>query len=150
MMQDKLGNQPVVLFVGSNPSNASVTHAAFHSNTRSSKILTEWTANINGRILMYINVLNKKTENNRPLKKSEIKANLEELSKTISAISPEYVVALGKTAAMALTLLRQDYYEMPHPSGRNRKLNDKKYVEEKIKGLETYCSSPLFVNRTDD
>jgi uracil-DNA glycosylase len=31
---------------------------------------------------------------------------------------------------------------MPHPSGLNRQLNDKEFVEEKIKGLANYLASP--------
>lgn len=129
-----------VLFVGSNPSNASTVDAAFHGSTKSSKILTRWTKDIDA-IKIYINVLNEKTENNRPLKNSEIKSNLPQLKTNIQAINPDRVVALGKTAAKALTLLHIAHYEMPHPSGRNRKLNDKNYEEQKVKGLTEYCHS---------
>lgn len=134
----------VVLFVGSNPSNASVCDVAFHGSTKSSKVLTEWTSHIQDRLLMYINVLSHKTEGNRPLKTSEIKSNIDKLSQMLASIQPDYVVALGKTASTALTLLQRQHYQMPHPSGRNRKLNDKTYVAEKIKGLVEHCSaSPI-------
>ena len=134
----------VVLFVGSNPSNASVMDVASHGSTKSSKILTEWLRSIPAdRLPIYINVMNKKTVGNRPLKQSEIKANLELLSQRLETIKPEYVVALGKSASTALTLLGKPHYEMPHPSGRNRKLNDKKFVEGKIKGLTEFVSKPI-------
>jgi uracil-DNA glycosylase len=129
-----------ILFVGSNPSNASTCEVAFHGSTKSSKILTDWTRDIQG-MKVHINVLNEKTENNRPLKTSEIKSNLTRLAEDIKATSPTRIVALGKTAAKALTLLQLDFYEMPHPSGRNRKLNDPAYVQEKVKGLLEFCSS---------
>ena len=129
----------IILFVGSNPSNASLTDIAFHAETKSSKILTSWSKNLDG-IKMHINVLNKKTENNRPLKISEIGGNLEQLKSQLNIISPNRIIALGKTAARALTLLGVDFFEMPHPSGRNRLLNDRAYVEEKIKALTEYCS----------
>lgn len=132
----------VVLFIGSNPSNASSSDAAFHGSTKSSQILTGWLANLpKDRGVMFINVLNKKTEDNRPLKKSEVKANLEQLQSTITAIEPDYIVTLGKTADEALTLLHREHYAMPHPSGRNRLLNDPKYVEGKLKGLTEYTSA---------
>jgi uracil-DNA glycosylase len=89
---------------------------------------------------MHINVMNKKTDGNRPLKVSEIKENLESLRVDIVVAQADRVVALGKTAAKALTLLGVNFYEMPHPSGQNRLLNDPKYVEEKIKGLIEYCN----------
>lgn len=129
----------VILFVGSNPSNSSMTDSAFHGSTKSSQILSGWVAEIKG-LKVHVNVLNKKTDNNRPLKTSEIKANLEQLASNVNGIKPDRIVALGKTAAKALTLLHLAFYEMPHPSGRNRKLNDKNYEAQKVKGLVEYCS----------
>lgn len=82
------------------------------------------------------------THRNRPLSIKEIKEALPRLKQSIG--TPRYVklVALGKTAEKALTLLRLDYYAMPHPSGLNRKLNNKEYVAEKIKGLQDYLNKP--------
>jgi uracil-DNA glycosylase family 4 len=132
----------VVLFVGSNPSNASTCDVAFHGSTKSSKVLTEWIKHIPaGNMVMYINVLNKKTENNRPLKKSEVTSNLEQLKSQLSGIRPTRIVALGKTASTALTLLGQSHLQMPHPSGLNRQLNDQEFVEQKMKELAEYCST---------
>jgi len=130
-----------ILFVGSNPSQASTCELAFHTSTKSSKILTEWANHLEG-VKMHINVLNDKTEDNRPLKKSEIKANLPRLKTDIDMINATYVVALGKTAAEALNSIGAKFYEMPHPSGLNRLLNDKEFVEGKIKGLIAYCNQP--------
>ena len=79
--------------------------------------------------------LNDPTDKNRPLKTSEIHQNLDRLSLLILEKKPTKIVALGNTAVKALTLLRADFYQMPHPSGRNRQLNDKLFVEERIKGL---------------
>ena len=131
----------IVLFVGSNPSNASTCDVAFHGSTKSSKILTEWCKDITiGK--MMINVTTTKTNNNRPLTNAEISDALPALKSAIEALSPCKVVALGKTAVRALTLLHQAHYEMPHPSGRNRKLNDKAYEAEKVKGLVEYVHKP--------
>jgi uracil-DNA glycosylase len=129
-----------ILFVGSNPSNASLTEVAFHADTKSSKVLTGWANNLDG-MKMHINVLNKKTEGNRPLRISEVGGNLEQLKSQLNTISADKVIALGKTAARALTLLGVEFFEMPHPSGRNRKLNDKEYVDGKIKELIDFCST---------
>ena len=129
------------LFVGSNPSNASESDVAFHEGTKSSQLLTEWASNLNG-MKMHINVLNEKTEGNRPLKKSEIKANLPQLAETVKLINATKVIAVGKTAAEALRAIGVEHYELPHPSGCNRQLNDKAFVEAKVKGLVEYCSQP--------
>jgi len=128
-----------ILFVGSNPSNSSTCDTAFHGSTKSSKILTEWSKDL-PPVKCHINVMNKKTEGNRPLKKGEIVANLDRLKDDLRCIEPKYVIALGKTAAKALTLLGVPHYEMPHPSGCNRKLNDKEFVAGKVKGLIEYCN----------
>ena len=128
-----------VIFVGSNPSNASTTEEPFHGSTRSSKILAEWTKNINVE-KRYVNVANQKTENNRALTSAEIKAELPRLAQNL--VGADKIVALGKTAAKALTLLRVQFYELPHPSGLNRLLNNPRYVEEKIKGLQDYVAIP--------
>lgn len=128
-----------ILFVGSNPSQQSLTDAAFHGTTRSSKILTEWVKDVQGA-KVHVNVLNKKTEDNRPLKRGEIKANLDRLAEDIRGLAPTRIVALGKTAVTALTLLGEKFYEMPHPSGRNRLLNDPAFVQQKIKELTEFCN----------
>lgn len=138
-LNTKLGPS-IYLFIGSNPSNSSTCDGAFHMSTRSSKILTGWCMDLQGT-KVHLNVLNHKTKDNRPLKASEIKLNLERLSSDIRGIAPSHVIALGKTAAKALTLLGVEHYEMPHPSGRNRLLNDPEYVARKVKGLIAYCSS---------
>jgi hypothetical protein len=134
-------NRKTVLFVGSNPSSSSSEEVAFHGSARSSKVLMSWLKNIN-EVFFYVNVLNKPTENNRPLSSREIESNLERLEQDIVAVKPDKIVALGKTAAKALTLLGKKHYEMPHPSGRNRLLNDADFVKEKISGLENYISRP--------
>lgn len=138
----------VVLFVGSNPSNASTCDAAFHGSTKSSQILTGWCKDLPG-MKMHINVLDKKTENNRPLKIGEIKSNLEDLKDKIGWLKPDAIIALGKTATKALELINVNFYEMPHPSGRNRLLNDPNYVAEKVKGLNDYVTQALTKNKNE-
>lgn len=41
------------------------------------------------------------------------------------------VVALGNEASRALR--DADHFKLPHPSGRNRQLNDKKFVAQQLK-----------------
>ena len=127
-----------ILFVGSNPSNASTVDIAFHASTKSSKILTEWCKDIEGA-KMHVNVCDVKTEGNKPLTQAQIDENLLLLKFKVTVANADRVVALGKAAAKALTLLGVEQYEMPHPSGRNRKLNDKAWVAEKVKALQNYC-----------
>lgn len=128
-----------VLFIGSNPSQVSPNNKAFDPSTRSGKILSEWISHMHGSSsIEFINVSDTPTPGNKSLSKSDIKASLPSLQDKITTHKPDKIIALGKTASNALTLLRLQYLEMPHPSGCNFKLNDPNYVVEKIKGLVEY------------
>jgi uracil-DNA glycosylase len=127
-----------VMLVGSNPSVRSSTSIAFSPCTKSGRLVEEWLLPFEKLISsrVRINVYDKPTENNRPLKAEEIKSGCINLKNAIATFQPDVIVAFGKTAARALTLLGFEHYEMPHPSGLNRQLNDPTYLEEKLKGLE--------------
>ena len=133
-----------ILFVGSNPSCSSPDNSAFNLSTSSRKILDSWLRELgNDIVVAHCNVSPYKTIGNRPLSAAEIKRALPELLTLINEHADFKVVALGHAAARALTLLRITFHAMPHPSGRNRKLNDKSYTAEKIKGLKNYVLSPF-------
>ena len=133
-----------ILFVGSNPSCKSPDNSAFNLNTPSRRILDSWLRELGDDVIVaHCNVSSDKTADNRPLSAKEIKQSLPDLLQLIDGHADHKVVALGNTAARALTLLHVEFYAMPHPSGRNRKLNDKNYTAEKIKGLKNYVLSPF-------
>lgn len=134
-------NMSNIVFIGSNPSIKSSKLTPFWSDTKSAKVLKYWLEQLkdSDSELFFYNVSDQPTENNRPLKISEIKENLQTLKDKLQVFELHKidikVVALGKTAEKALTLLGVQYFAMPHPSGLNRKLNDKAYVGEKLKAL---------------
>lgn len=130
-----------ILFIGSNPSIKSSSTLPFWEDSKSRSILNSWisrTSLDNGYVIHFENVSNHPTENNRPLNVSEIRFNLDRINTIIKDRNFYRIVALGNTASKALTLLRVKHYSLPHPSGLNRKLNDKNFVEEMIKGLIEY------------
>jgi uracil-DNA glycosylase family 4 len=129
-----------VLFVGSNPSVRSDSNEAFSETTLSGRILRSWIEGISAEFA-FENIVQEKTEGNRPLKKSEMAAASDALVKRIAVVAPDRVVALGKSAAQVLAGTGLKFLEMPHPSGLNRKLNDKDYVAECLDGLRAFCSS---------
>lgn len=145
-----------VIFIGSNPSQKSGSIVPFWHDTRSTAVLKKWMdqvyldPTIRLDSVAFGNVANIVTPNNRPLKMSEIKAALPRLNKLINEdCVPDKVVALGKTAEKALTMLGIPHHAMPHPSGLNRLLNDPLYVAEKINGLKEYLKCPTVTNVVD-
>lgn len=134
-----------VLIVGSNPSTSSSTNSPFCVSTKSGIILQEWmesVSDIPGIEFELANVSCKKTENNRPLRVSEIREALPDLMARIGEIGPDKVVALGKTASKALKQCQMEFFEMNHPSGLNRLNNDPQYVAQKLKELREFIESP--------
>jgi uracil-DNA glycosylase len=130
-----------ILFIGSNPSQKSSSIQPFYQDTQSSRVLNSW---LDGLIChrVYANVKDTSTAKNKPLSNSEIKKELEALKNKIHSMQPDKIVALGRCAAKALTLLQLSFYDMPHPSPRNRLLNNKALILQKIKGLELFIQSP--------
>ena len=128
------------LFIGSNPSQASKGNGAFDSSTGSGRTLHGWIEKAGVNISILHNLANQPTPNNRALTMKEIKGRLSMLKLVLHQHEGTPVVAVGKTAATALTLLGVSFYEMPHPSGLNRLLNDPEYVAGKINGLRDYLS----------
>jgi uracil-DNA glycosylase len=127
-----------ILFVGSNPSNTAASTEAFTADTASGRILRSWITGIEGQFC-FENIVPQKTENNRPLTKAEMAEGQASLLLRIKEINPDRIVALGKSAASTLVKLNLKFLEMPHPSGLNRKLNDRAYVEEQLVNLRHYC-----------
>lgn len=133
-----------ILFVGSNPSSSAATQNAFCVSTKSGRILLNWLSMLslsNDYLFYFCNVSDKSTPSNRPLSIKEIKDNLQELSKKIEQIKPDKIIALGVVSSKALTLLQLPHYKMPHPSGLNRKLNNKSFLKNKIDELKSYITS---------
>lgn len=54
----------------------------------------------------------------------------------------EKIVALGRFASGCLRKLGINHFEMPHPSGRNRLLNDPEFEKRKLAECRAYLESP--------
>lgn len=131
-------NDLTILFIGSNPSIKAASTEAFTEDTVSGRILRGWIQGIEGTIL-FDNIVSQITENNRPLNQNEMALAQVSLSERIKQINPDRIIALGKSAAKVLGKLGLKYLEMPHPSGLNRKLNDKEYTASMVNTLRSYC-----------
>ena len=131
-----------ILLLGSNPSTSSPNNGAFDYSTKSGRTLATWIARVGCYNCILMNVSPVPTTNNKPLTVRDIKANLGRLAHDIGLVSPDKIVAVGKTAVKALTLLGLTHFELPHPSGCNRLLNNPDYIDEKIKKLQSYLELP--------
>jgi len=130
----------MVIVIGSNPSVASPNCSPFHASTRSRMVLDEWFGDAHTDIIP-LNVSDQKKEGNRPLTRNEILNQIPRIIKQLGEYPDAKVVALGKTAEFAMSLTGREFFAMEHPSGCNRKLNDKLYVAEKIKALRAYLKA---------
>jgi hypothetical protein len=50
-------------------------------------------------------------------------------------------IALGNEASKALTKLGTPHFKLPHPSGRNRQINDKEYIQSRLNACKSYIES---------
>lgn len=64
--------------------------------------------------------------------------DLELLTSTIEYYKPNKIIALGNNASKRLIKLNILHYKLPHPSGLNRKLNYKEYIDYCIKRCYNY------------
>ena len=96
-----------VVFLGSNHSERSSSMVPFWNDTKSLTILSGWIESIEeAQNSYFMNVANYTTPGNRPLKTTEIKAELDRLRSEIDDLGENVkIIALGKTAEKALTRL---------------------------------------------
>lgn len=128
-----------VLIVGSNPSVKSPDLSPFHGSTRSRMVIDQWFDGIDAEI-HFMNLIDETRPGNKPLSRSEILSIIPPVFLQLQKYKDYKIVTVGKSAELALSIIGINFLPMPHPSGRNRLLNDRSYVEEKIKTLRVYLS----------
>lgn len=125
-----------VVIVGSNPSNKSPDDSAFHPSTKSRQTVDKWFEGIDEYDISYINLVDKKTDSNKPLKVTDINEN--EVKKklvNITAYKSHKIIACGNMASAGLKKAGIQHFKMPHPSGLNHFWNDKEKAKEKIEEM---------------
>ena len=114
-----------IVFVGDKPSKKNLDPAIPFVGTKSYKTLLEWIWRLNVDISR-VTLLNKH------------QVEWPQFSKLTSR-DPHYVfIALGNEASKKLTSLNMEHFKLPHPSGLNRKINDKKYLDKVLKECKNY------------
>ena len=104
-----------IVIVGMNPGNKG----------SSLKTLNKWIAN---RHYSFTNVC---------ITKGKVKPDLSRL--VTELVSYDIIIALGNTASETLNKINIPHFKMPHPSGLNRQLNNKEFMNDRLNALSTYC-----------
>lgn len=113
----------MVLVIGDRPSKCTDKDVPF-KGARCEKRLMQW--------LDYLGVKYYSTVNQCMFTPSE----LQSYSKNFKA-----TIALGNAASKAMG--KVPHFKLPHPSGRNRLLNDDAYLQEKLYDASLYLSSKM-------
>lgn len=126
-----------VLIVGSNPSTESKNKKVPFVGAKSNKKLQTWIEKLELSEFEIINVSDKRTPHKVKLKKSEYQ--LRKL--LLKSKKYDKVIALGNTAADALSILGVNYHKIDHPSPINRRLQNNDYVEAMLEQCKTYLKN---------
>lgn len=115
------GLHPYVIFIADQPSTKNKSQDMPLVGTKSYRTLLNWIADMDVDVtnIAIYNQSDKPFSYGRP-------------------VSFHKIIALGKNASAYLKNKNIKYFELPHPSGRNRKLNDKKYVKQMLKQCRDY------------
>lgn len=146
-------NAPKIVFLGSNPSNASPFLDPF-THCRSAHVLSGWVERLGLKWdeVKFANVANYKTSGNKPLTGSQISAEIPRLHLELNGA---ICFALGSTAIKAARKVSQTLthvyphkmliIELPHPSGMNRLLNDKDYVTRELARAKRELAAAILI-----
>lgn len=131
-----------VVFVGSNPSSKNVSKDVPFVGTKSHEVLLRWIGQLGIKDPVMLNVFNEFTVSNKSLTISQIKSGLPSLKTLLSTeYKDHHVVALGRSAEIALKLLKIDHFKLPHPSPRNLVLNNKKLLSKNLKKCKEWLKT---------
>lgn len=124
-----------VLFVGQNPSKENLDLNVPFVGTKSHKVLNRWAFIIGAHSYNMINCSNEIYF--KPNKKN-IHSTAEYFTVLKFYLKYDKIIALGNIAAKVLTKANIEHFKLPHPSGLNRKLNDKKWLRKQLKEAKKY------------
>src|SRR5690348_1824720 len=114
-----------ILFVGDQPSSKNIDPNVAFIGTMSHKVLNQW---------IEILKVNKATLENSYSQPCQDKIKLHYKRGDI-------VIALGNKASSVLDELKIEHFKLPHPSPRNRKLNNKDFIMKQLDLCTKYIVS---------
>lgn len=113
----------MIIFVGDKPSIRNTVPGQAFIGTKSHKVLQEWAARM---CLLNFTMLNSQ------------EADLPQLIRFHSI--ENQLVALGNNASKVLQQLGFKHFKLPHPSGRNRQLNNKEFIRQQLQNCKSYLA----------
>lgn len=130
---DNQERKVMVLLVGSNPPRQENVDRAF-VETRSGRVLDSWKESWGSYRYVAVNA------SDLVQRSGDVPAKHVRLGfcDYLVECGADRFVALGKVAARALKKAGVSFFEMPHPSGRNRKLNDKDWTADVVRKCGEY------------
>lgn len=118
----------MIIFVGDEPSSKNTNPDIPFLGTRSWASLNQW-----------IDLLRIRDTNIITISNSDTQDQLEVIEYYHSKGAK--IIALGNKAAGRLTKLNIQYFKLPHPSPRNRQLNDPTYIINKLEICKAFIDS---------
>lgn len=127
-----------ILIVGQNPSKKNLDPDIAFNGTESGYRLGNWVIHL-GLYNGEYDVINCSDSLTPKWTKTSLK-NIATTMQYVYDTNKKYnkVLALGNIASKILTLADIPHFKLPHPSGRNRKLNSPTYVEEQLNKCREY------------
>jgi len=117
----------MIWFVGSNPSRKNDDKLTPFYGTRSHLTLLSWIAYLDPGKYKFINASNEFDD------KGRVKLTGDDYVRLYITLGKhKKVVALGQVASEALTKLKIKHFRLPHPSPRNRQLNNPIFIEKEL------------------
>lgn len=126
-----------VLFVGQNPGKTNLSNDEAFVGTKSYDALRDW---IDVLGIRNYDMVNCSANPNEKFTTNTIKqlAMNHMLMETFT--NYDRIFALGKISSDVLNILEIAHFKLPHPSGLNRKLNDKKWLINTLKQAKDYLN----------
>jgi hypothetical protein len=121
---------PRVIVVGMNPSDK---HYGGDKISPTFKNLDRWMREMGIELFSFINTV--------PLRGAATLQNVQWQEVKLATQGYTKVIALGNFASDVLRKLEIDHYKLPHPSPRNRVLNDTKKIETELRSCREYIES---------
>lgn len=129
----------MILFVASNPSRLNYDPNIAIIGSKSEKNFNNWVEYlIPTGDFHVVNISDKIMPHNISIKKSDY--NLIKLVESVLNPSITKVIALGNNASIALDMIGVEYYKLPHPSPRNRFLNNIEQVNAVLEDCKKWLN----------